>query len=127
MARGHARQDRAGQRLLAHDELPGRRDGQRARGGDAERCRRLADEVFAQHRTEGGASVAAARERRASGTLELDVASSPVRADDLAEKDRPPVAELRDEPAELMAGIRERERLRACRNIVADENRCARG
>ena len=126
VARGHAREDRAGQRLLADDELAGRRDGERARGGDAERRHRLADEVLAQHRAERGASVAAARERRASGALELDVASPPVGADDLAEQDRPPVAELRDEPAELMAGVRERERLRACRDLVADENGCAR-
>ena len=125
VARGDAREDRAGQRLLAHDELPGRRDGERARGRDAQRRHRLADEVLAQHRAERGASVAAARERRASGALELDVASPPVVADDLAEQDRAPVAELRDEPAELMPGVRERDRLRACRDLVADEQRDA--
>ncbi len=91
-----------------------RRDGgERARRRDAERGHRLAHDVLAQHRPERGAPVAAAREGRAPRALELDVAPLAVLADDLAEQDRATVAELRDEVAELVARVGQRDRLRA--------------
>ena len=49
-------------RRCRHRERPG--------GGDAERVHRLADNVFAQHRAEGGLAVAAARKRGAARALE---------------------------------------------------------
>ena len=122
VARGHAREHRARQHLLAHDALARRHGGERARGRDAERGHRLAHDVLAQHGAERGASVAAARERRAPRALELDVASLAVLADDLAEQDRAPVAELRHEAAELVPGVRERDRLRALGQRVAGEH-----
>ena len=127
VARGHAREDRAGQHLLAHDALARRHGGERARGRDAERRHRLADDVLAQHRAERGASVAAARERRASRALELDVAPPPVVADDLAEQDRATVAELGDEPAELMAGVRERDAARRPSGTALPTSTCGAG
>ena len=60
-----------------------------------------------------------------SGALELDVAPLSVLADDLAQQDGATVAELRDEAAELVAGVGERERLRAGRDLVADQQRGA--
>ena len=78
MARGDARQHRAGQRGLADDVLAGDDGGERARGRDAEREHGLADDVFAQHRPERGAAVAAAGERGAARALELDVAADAV-------------------------------------------------
>ena len=50
VAGGDAGQHRAGQRGLAEDRLAGGDGGERARGRDAERGHRLADDVFAQHR-----------------------------------------------------------------------------
>ncbi len=51
VARGDARQHRAGQRGLADDVLAGDDRGERARGRDAEREHGFADDVFTQHRT----------------------------------------------------------------------------
>ena len=53
---------------------PGGHDGQRPGRGDAQRVHRLADDVLAQHRPDRGQAVAAARERRASRALEVQVA-----------------------------------------------------
>ena len=96
--------------------------GERARGRDAKRRHRLADDVFAQHRTERGAAVAAARERRRAGPLELDVAADAVRVDHLAEQDGAAVAELGHEMAELVAGIGHRDRVRAVGNAFSGED-----
>ena len=90
--------------------------------GNAERGHRLADDVFAQHRPERGAAVAAARERRRAGPLELDVAADAVGVDDLAEQDGAAVAELRHEMAELVAGIGHRDRIGAVGNPLAGQD-----
>ena len=71
---------------------------------------------------ERGAAVAAARERRRAGALELDVAAHAVAVDDLAEQDRAAVAELRHEMAELVAGIGHRDRLGALGNALAGQD-----
>ena len=113
VARRHARQHRAGQRRLAHHRLAGRHGSERPRGGNAERRHRLADDVFAQHRTQRRAPVAAARERRRPRAFELDVATDAVAAHDLAQQDGAAIAELRHEVAELVAGIGKRNRLGA--------------
>ncbi len=54
---------------------PGARgdNGERPGRGDAQRVHRLADDVFAQHRADRGQAIAAARERRRSRTLEVNV------------------------------------------------------
>ena len=122
VARGHARQHRAGQHGLAHHGLAGRDGGERARGGDAERGHRLADDVFAQHGPERGAAVAAARERGRARALELDVAADAVAVDDLAEQDGAAVAELRHEVAELVAGIGHGDRLGAIGEALSGED-----
>jgi hypothetical protein len=66
---------------------------------------RLADHVLAQHRTDRGQAVAATSERRATGALEVQVAQPAVRVDDLTEQECAPVAQPRDEPAELVPGV----------------------
>jgi hypothetical protein len=50
-----------------------------------------------------------------------------VPADDLAEQDGPPVAELLYEGAELMAGVSQRDRIGAFRDDVAGEDLCSLG
>ena len=127
VARGDARQHGAGQGHFAPHRLAGRDNRERSRGGNAERGHRLADDVLAQHRPERGAAVAAARERRGAGALELDVAAHAVGVDDLAQKNGAPVAELRHEMAELVAGIGHGERFARLGHAVAREDRHAFG
>ena len=122
VARRDARQHRAGQRRLAHHDLAGHDRGERSRGRNAERGHRLADDVFAQHRTERGAAIAAARKRRRARALELDVAADAVGVDDFAEQDGAAVAELRHEMAELVAGIGHRDRVGAVGQPFAGED-----
>ena len=74
VAGSHARQHGAWQKILADNLLAGRDHRERARGRNAERMHRFADEVLAQHGAERRASVAIARERRPPRALELDVA-----------------------------------------------------
>ena len=105
MACGDAREDGAGQDSLAADRLAGGHDGQGAGRRDAERVHRLADEVLAEHRADCRPTVAPARERRTPRALEVDVAPAPVDVKDLAEEQRPPVAEPRRPAAELVAGV----------------------
>ena len=120
-----AGQHRAGQHRLAHHRLAGRDDRERARGRDAERVHRLADQHLAQHRPDRRLAVAAARERRAARALERDVAAPPLAVDHLAEQHRAAVAELRREAAELVPGIGLRDRLGAFGQRVAGEQRGA--
>ena len=47
VARGHAREDRTGQRFLSVHQLAGGRGGERAGGRDAEGVHRFADHVLA--------------------------------------------------------------------------------
>ena len=89
--------------------------------GTPSACIASRHDVFAQHRAEPGAPVAAARERRAAGALELDVAALAVAVDDLAEQERAAVAELGHEVAELVAGVEPGERLGALGHLVAGE------
>ena len=118
VARRHARQHRAGQRRLAHHRLAGRHGRQRPGRGNAERRHRLADDVFAQHRTQRRPPVAAPRERCRPRAFELDVATDSVRAHDLAQQDGAAIAQLRHEVAELVAGIGQRDRLGTRRDAI---------
>ena len=93
--------------------LAGGDRGQRAGGRHAERVHRLGHDVFAQHRAQPGAPVAPAGIGRAARALELDVAAPAVAVHHLAQQHRAPVAQLRVEAAELVAGIGLRQRLGA--------------
>ena len=121
VAAGDPGEHGAGQQRLAVDRSPGRDDGQRAGRGDAEGVHRLADDVLAQHRTDRGQTVAAAGERRAPGALEVEVAERAVGVHELAEQERAPVAETRDEPAELVPGVGLRHRGRTLGDVGADQ------
>src|SRR5205823_9374126 len=83
--------------------------------------------VFTQHRPNGRAAVAVAREGRRPRALELDVAAYAFDVDDLAQQERTPVAKLRHEVAELVAGIGERDRLGAGCDAIARQQRHALG
>ena len=122
MAGGDAGKHGAGQQGLAHHVLACDHGGERSRGRDTERRHRLADDVFAQHRTERGAAVATARKRRRARPLELDVAAHAVGVDDFAEQDGAAVTELRHEMTELVAGIGHRNRVRALGNTLAGQD-----
>ena len=122
VARRDARQNRAGQHRLAQHRLAGGDDGERARGRDAERMHRLADEDLAQHRPDRRLAVAAARERRPARALQRDVAALAGAVDHFAEQDRAAIAELRREAAELMPGIDLRDRLGTFGHLVAGED-----
>ena len=109
MARGDAGQHGARQRHVTPDRLSGCDDGEGSGRGDAESGHRLADDVLAQDRAEGGSAVAVAGEWGGAGALELDVAARAIDIDNLSEKNGAAVAELRHEGAELVAGIGHRE------------------
>ena len=87
---------------------------------------RLADDVFPEHRSERGAPVAAAGEPRLPGSFELDVQAIAGWRDLFAKQDRSAVAEGR-EVAELVAGVRLRDRSRAIGHGIAGENGSAVG
>ena len=87
---------------------------------------RLADDVFAQHRPERGAPVTAAGERRLPRPFQLNVDAIAGGRDLLAEQDRAAIAEGR-EVAELVAGVRLRDRPRAVGHGIAREDRGAFG
>ncbi len=83
---------------------------------------RLADDIFAQHRPERRAPVATPRKGRLARSLQLDVAPRSVAVDHLAEQDRPAVAKLRHEGAELVPGIGHGKRLGASGHTVSGED-----
>ncbi len=122
VARGDAREDGARERLVAANALARRHRGERACRRYPESRHRLAHDVLPQHWAERGAAVASARKRRAAGALQLDVPPPTVLADDFAEEDRPTVAQLRHEGAELVPGVGEGNRLRPLRDGVAGED-----
>ena len=122
VAGGDAGEDGPGQRRLAHHALAGHDSGERARGGNAECRHRLADDVFAQHRTKRGTAIAPAREGRRARPLELDVTADTVGVDHLAEQDGAAVPELRHEMTELVAGIGHRNRVGAVGDPLAGED-----
>src|SRR5205085_970855 len=76
----------AGQRHLAKDGFAGGGHGQTARGGNAQGVHGFADDVFAEHRPEGGATITATRVRRRSWAFELDVEAFATRRDLFAEQ-----------------------------------------
>ena len=121
VAAGDPGEHRTGQVGLAADGATGRDHRQRAGGRDAERVHRGADDVLAQHRADGGQPVAAAGERRASRALEVQVAQRAVGGAQLAEQQRPAVAQPRGEAAELVARVGLRDRRGSLGDELADQ------
>ena len=70
-----------------------------------------------------GQAVATAGERGAPGTLQVQVAKRAVGVDELAEQERPPVAQTGGEAAELVPGVGLRHRGGVVRDQVADQKR----
>ena len=101
---GDPSENGAGKSFLAEDGFAGGHDGETASGWDTEGVHGFADEVFAKHGAEGGASVSPTREGGASGAFELEIESRAIRGDLFAEKDGASVAED-GEMAELMPGV----------------------
>ena len=109
-----------GQHGVALHRPAGGHHGQRAGGQDAQRVHGLADHVLAQHRSDRGQIVAAAGEQ-VRPEPEVDVAQPPGGVGDLAEQQCAAVAEARDVAAELVARVGLRDRDRAGRHVVADQ------
>jgi hypothetical protein len=105
VARGHAGQDRAGQRAFAINVLAGGDGRQRAGGGNAERVHGLTDQIFPQHRPEGGAAIAVAGKRGRARAFELDVAPRAGAVQHVPQQDGAAIAQRRGEHAELVTGI----------------------
>ena len=85
---------------------------------------RLADDVFPQHWSERGAPVTPAGEPRLPRPFQLNVQAITAGGDLLAEQDRAAVAERR-EVAELVTGVRLRDRAGAIGQDIAGEDRGA--
>jgi hypothetical protein len=81
----------------------------------------LADDVLAQHRSDRGQAVAAARERCTPGALEVEVADVAVGVDELSEQQCAAVTKARNKTAELVPGVALRHRRGAGGNQVADQ------
>jgi hypothetical protein len=86
---------------------------------------RLTDDVFAEHRPERGAAVAATREACLTGAFQLYVEAHARRRHLLAKQNRAAVAE-RGEVAELVAGVGLRNRSGAGGQHIAGEDRGSR-
>jgi hypothetical protein len=112
VARRDAREHRAVEHRLAIHGLARHHHRQAARRRNAECVQGLADDVFAQHRTQRRAAVAAARERRLPRAFQLDVHACAGGRDLFAEQDGAAVAEA-GEVAELVSGVGLRDRPRA--------------
>ena len=119
MAARHPGEHGPGQGRLPLHRTSGRHHGQGSGGRDPQCVHGLADDVLAKHRTDRGKTVAATRERRTAGALEVEVAAW--RLAEFAEQKRAPVAQPRDEPAELMTGVGLCDGFRACRDPGADQ------
>ncbi len=122
MAGGDAGEHGAGKRGFPVDGFAGGGDGERARGGHAERVHGFAQDVFAEDGAERGFTITAAGERGAAGAFELDVAALANGIDHFAEQDGAAVAELRDEVAELVAGVGLGQGLGAGGSVVSGED-----
>ena len=123
VAGGDTGEHSARQHAFAHDALAGGHNSKRTCGGDAQCVHRLADDVLAQHRSDGGLAVATSCERRAARPLQVQVSSPAVRVDDLADQQRPSIAESRRVTTELVPRVRLRHGPGTVRNLVADQHR----
>jgi hypothetical protein len=94
-----------------------------ARGRHAEPVHGLAAAELAQRRAQHRAPVGGARVGREAGALELELLAAAVRGEELAERNRAPVAELPGPVPELVAGIARCVRLHAGQQPVAGKHR----
>ena len=117
----HPCEHRPWQLGFAKNFLAGRGDREAACGGDSQCMHGLADDVFAEHRTQSRATVSPARKRGSPGALELNIESSTIRREVLPEEDRPSIAQ-HSEMAELMASISLGDRARAIGNRISRKN-----
>ena len=122
VAGGDPRQHGSRKLRFAEHGLAGRHRRERTSSGDTEGSHRFADDVFTENRAERRPAIAAARERRSPGALQMDVASYAVAVDDLPEQEGSPVAELRHEMPELVPGISHGDWFGAFGNPVAGEH-----
>ncbi len=122
MAGGNAGQNRARQRTLAKDGLACEDCGQRPGRRDTKRVHRFADQVFTQHGPECCPAVAIARKRSGTRAFELNITTTSVAVDHFAQEQRPPVAELRREAAELVARVRLGQRHRSLGWLIAGKD-----
>ncbi len=90
---------------VANHVFAGGDEAQRARGRHAEVVHRLAHQELAHRRAQHRAAVGAARVRRRSGALQLQLEALAAGADRLAQRDRAPVAQLAGPVAELVAAV----------------------
>ena len=102
---------------LARDDC-GKRPGRR----DTKRVHRFADQVFTQHGPERCPAVAGARKGSGTRAFELNVTTTSVAVDHLAQEQRPPVAKLGHEAAELVAGVRLGQRRRSLGCLIAGKD-----
>ena len=122
MAGSNARQNRARQRTLAKDGLSCDDRGKRPGRRDTQRVHRFADQIFTQHGPERCPAVASARKGSGTRAFELNVATTSVAVDHLAQEQRPPVAKLGNEAPELVAGVRLGERHRTFGCLIAGKD-----
>ena len=104
MRAGDAGQDCTGQFVFPVHRFPGRDDRQAARGGDFEGMHGFADDVFPEHRSEGGPPVSTPRVWGSSRALELQIKALAGWGNVFAQHNGPSVPQHR-EVSELMTGI----------------------
>ena len=118
----HARDDSRRFHRFAQDALLRTHDGQRARGGNAQRRHGFRAQEFADGRAQHGAPVAHARVRRGAGAFQLQLQRAAVRGD-IAQQDGAAIAQLAGPDAELVARIHGRQGQRALGHGIADQQR----
>src|SRR5207253_3113819 len=83
---------------------------------------RLADEVFAQHRSQDGPAIAIAREGREAGALELNVAKDSIAPSEFSDQDGAPVAQPWHEGTELVPRVGHRDLVCIVRQSIAGKH-----
>ena len=105
VARSHARQDRARQRSLAIDRLARDTAASALVVGIASACIASPINIFTQHRPEAARPSPLRENGVGPEPLSLNISAMSVAVDYLAQEQRPAVAKLRREAAELVAGV----------------------
>jgi hypothetical protein len=105
MAGGDAGQNGARQQYLPPDGLARQSCSKCTRRRNAERRHGLADDIFAQDRSQSGPAIAPTRKRGRACALQLEIVTLAAPIDQLAQQTGTPIAKLGVEAAELMAGI----------------------
>jgi hypothetical protein len=83
---------------------------------------RFTDKIFTQDGAQCGPAIASARKRRGTGAFELNVVTLSLAINNFAEEERASIAELRYKPAELVSGVRLRQRNRSLRRLIASKD-----